>query len=165
MYLLIIQVLGLPLKNVSGLQRGITGKSGCFFRFNRKIFVDFGWKALFSVPVFPGSTGKYTAGYSGFLWLHSPKNNFEVQKDFKIQKIRKENFSAWPQSVTFFLKCAKMCYFWENVLFFGKCTILDLFGSPKFWDHFIFCIILQPYQLLWHRLFYFSYLQIFHKKM
>jgi len=32
-----------------------------------------------------------------------------------------------------------------------KCYTLAIF-----WDHFIFCIILQSYQLLWHRLFYLS---------
>ena len=55
----------------------------------------------------------------------------------------------------------KVLHRWESVTLWENVLFLDLLGTPKFWESqvlgpFIFCIILQPYQLLWHRLFYFS---------
>ena len=88
-------------------------------------------------------------------------------------KIQSLMYSATPESVTLFFKTCytlgkcfgKMYSFWENVLFFGKCTLfwkmysfwenvlfLDLFQIGPIWElqilgPFYFCIILQPYQL------------------
>ena len=55
-------------------------------------------------------------------------------------------YYAWPQIVTVFIKCYTL----------GMCTILGPIGESQMLDHFIFCIILQPHQLLWQRLFYFA---------
>jgi len=60
----------------------------------------------------------------GHNFISGPKSWFRIQ-------------CMTPNCNTFFWKSVT---FWESVTLWENVLFLDLFGSPKVWDHFVFCI-------------------------